>query len=107
MGRDESKHSSKHKRSHDVSGAHEHRRKKRHKDREDEGSSSKRKKEKRSKGETRIVDDDVIDDDMWVEKNVDLEGEIVSRLHAFQSSPSIHPSLLCSLWPRISPQQKA
>ena len=89
MGRDESKHSSKHKRSHDLGGDHEHRHKKRHKDRGDEGSSSKRKKEKRHRGETRIVDDDVNDEDMWVEKNIDLEGEIVSCFHQSNSKSQL------------------
>lgn len=77
MGRDDTKHSSKLKRSHDVSGDHEHKRKKRHKDHGEEGSSKKR-KEKRPKGETRIHDEDVNDDDMWEEKNIDMEGERVS-----------------------------
>lgn len=71
MGRDETKSSSsKHKRSHD--NEHDEKRKKRHKTRE-HGS----KREKKAKG-GRIVDDDVADDDMWEEKNIDMDGERVS-----------------------------
>jgi hypothetical protein len=78
MGHDERKHLSK-KRAHDVTAEQEHRRKKRHRDREEEasGSSKSKRKEKKSSGSTRIVDEDVNDDDMWEEKNIDLEGEIV------------------------------
>lgn len=71
MGRDETKaSSSKHKRAHDSE--HDEKRKKRHRTRE-HGS----KREKRAKG-GRIVDDDVADDDMWEEKNIDVDGERVS-----------------------------
>ena len=62
---------SKHKRSHDK-GDREHK-KKRHKSDKD-GSKHK------SKGDhkTRIVDDDPNDEDMWEEKNIDMDGEKVS-----------------------------
>ena len=86
MGKDDSNHSS--KRRHDVTADQEHRRKKRHKERDEEGSSrrkeKKERKEKKASGSTRIVDDDVNGDDMWVEKNIDLEGEIVSTISWFE-----------------------
>ena len=84
MGRDDGKHSSK-KRSHEASADKEHRHKKRHRDRDDEASGSsksKRKEKKSSSGSTRIVDED-INDDMWEEKNIDMDGEIVRSVHLF------------------------
>ena len=70
MDVDTSSHTSKHKRSREK-GDREHK-KKRH--RSDKDSSSKHKHHK----STRIVDDDVNDEDMWEEKNIDMEGERVS-----------------------------
>lgn len=106
MGRDETKHYSKHKRSHDTTDDHEHRNKKRHKDREDGSSSNKRKKEKRSKEEARIVDEDMNGEDMWVEKNIDLEGEIVSCSRVLRVLYPFTQSLYGSLSQRTYPQQK-
>lgn len=94
MGRDETKSSSKHKRSHDVSTDQEHRRKKRHKERDEASGSSKKRKEKKAGGSTRIVDEDVVDDDMWEEKNIDLDGEIVRTL------PRVRPNGFTNVFPQ-------
>ncbi|RDB18086.1 CWF19-like protein 2 [Hypsizygus marmoreus] len=44
---------------------------------EDEGRKRKHRKKGTSDGSVQIVDDDPNDDDMWVEKNIDMEGERV------------------------------
>lgn len=64
-------HTSKHKRSRDK-GEREHKKKRQKSDKD--GSS----KHKKGRHETRIVDDDVNDEDMWMEKNIDMDGEKVS-----------------------------
>ena len=69
MDVDEKHSSSKHKRSRDK-GDRDHK-KKRH--RSDKESSS---KHRGKHGATRIVDDDP-DEDMWEEKNIDMEGDQV------------------------------
>ena len=69
MDVDDRTHTSKHKRSRDK-GDRDHK-KKRHKSDKD---SSKRKSKDAHK--TRIVDDDA-DEDMWMEKNIDMDGETV------------------------------
>ncbi|KZT28863.1 hypothetical protein NEOLEDRAFT_1129124 [Neolentinus lepideus HHB14362 ss-1] len=68
MGDGEQVHT-KHKRSHDK----EHKSKKRHRDEDDLERKKSKRKEKGSK--MKIVDEDVDDDDMWMEKNIDMEGE--------------------------------
>lgn len=63
---------SKHKRSHDKDP--ERKSKKRHKhDHDGEGSSHKRKR----KDKVNVLDEDMDGDDMWVEKNIDMDGERV------------------------------
>ncbi len=74
MGHDD--HISKHKRSQDK-GDREHR-KKRHKSDKD-GHNSKRKKDDVNRAH--IVDEDVSGDDMWIEKNIDMDGERVSSCY--------------------------
>ncbi|KAJ3491121.1 hypothetical protein NLI96_g954 [Meripilus lineatus] len=69
MGR-EDKHSTKHKRHHDHD---ERKSKKRHKSSKSESTKSSRHKE--PSGSIRVVDDDPNEDDMWEEKNVDMDGE--------------------------------
>jgi hypothetical protein len=59
----------------------EHKRK--HKHESDTASSSKKskkehKKKRKDESKTRIVDDDPNDEDLWVEKNIDMDGERVS-----------------------------
>lgn len=71
MGR-EDKHSTKHKRHHDHD---ERKSKKRHKSSKSESTKSSRHKE--PSGSIRVVDDDPNEDDMWEEKNVDMDGEKV------------------------------
>lgn len=81
------KHSSKHKRSSDRDRDKEHKSKKRHKHRDDEGRTER--KRKRDGEGLRVVDDDPNDEDMWVEKNIDNDGErvrIVSYYRAYMSS---------------------
>lgn len=75
MGDDDTK--SKHRSRHDRDDR-EHKSKRRHKS-DKEGSSRKRSR-KDDAEHLHIVDDDVNDDDMWVEKNIDMEGEVVRGL---------------------------
>lgn len=44
---------------------------------DDEGRKHKHRRKGSGSG-LRVVDDDVNDDDMWVEKNIDMDGERVS-----------------------------
>lgn len=75
MGRHgEEKRSSKHKHSRDKLD-HEHKSKRKH--RSDKDESSKRRRHSKDEDNVRIADDDP-DDDMWVEKNIDMDGENVS-----------------------------
>ncbi|KAL0954774.1 hypothetical protein HGRIS_003724 [Hohenbuehelia grisea] len=64
---------------HSESDRHSKKRHKHHRDSEDGSRKHKRKKHsKESKDDhLNIVDDDVDDDDMWVEKNIDMDGERV------------------------------
>ncbi|PSS06844.1 hypothetical protein PHLCEN_2v3563 [Hermanssonia centrifuga] len=98
MGHDD--HISKHKRSQDK-GDREHR-KKRHKSDKD-GHNSKRKKDDVNRAH--IVDEDVSGDDMWIEKNIDMDGErplatdiptahslsLTSRATSLPTDPSLPP----------------
>lgn len=74
--------SSKHKRHHDKEKDGDHRSKKRHKYGDDERDSERRSKKRSSKGKDKlnIIDDDP-DEDMWVEKNIDVNGENVRILN--------------------------
>jgi hypothetical protein len=76
MGDDRERHStSKHKRSRDKDRDNEHRTKKKSK------SEHKSHKRKSRTDAVHITDDDANDDDMWVEKNIDNDGERVSTCH--------------------------
>ncbi|EGN98039.1 hypothetical protein SERLA73DRAFT_123438 [Serpula lacrymans var. lacrymans S7.3] len=100
MDRDH-QHSTKHRRSHEKHG--EEKSRKRHKS--EHGSSKKHKRESRKKLE--ITDDDPNDEDMWVEKNIDLDREnllaneipaagsleIISHAAPSKSDPDLPPSL--------------
>ncbi len=70
--------SSKHKRHHEKDRDSEHRTKKKHKHDDDERASERRSKKRSSKGKDKlnIIDDDP-DEDLWVEKNIDMDGENV------------------------------
>ncbi|KAI0657373.1 CwfJ C-terminus 1-domain-containing protein-like protein [Cubamyces menziesii] len=72
MGDDNARHSSKHKSRHDKDDR-EHKSKRRHKS---DKESSRKRSRKVDSDRLHIVDDDVNDDDMWVEKNIDMEGEV-------------------------------
>ena len=78
MAEREHKHSSKprHKRDQDDP---EHKHKRKHKSDKDASSSSRKRTRKDEGANTRIVDDDADDDDMWFEKNIDMDGERVRR----------------------------
>lgn len=78
MGDNEKKHSSKHKRQHESGERDRHKSKKHHKSHHDKDERSKR-RERKDKDAPRIVDDDAGDDDMWIEKNIDVDGEYVSE----------------------------
>ncbi|PCH40153.1 hypothetical protein WOLCODRAFT_136692 [Wolfiporia cocos MD-104 SS10] len=73
MGRDETKHASQHKQKHDKADK-EHKHKRKHKSDKERSSSSKRAR-KGDGDRLHIVDDDVNDEDMWMEKNIDMDGE--------------------------------
>lgn len=68
------KHTSKHKRSHESGEQERSKSKKHHKSRHDETSNH---KERKKQGVPRIVDDDMVDDDMWIENNIDMNGDRV------------------------------
>ena len=65
----------KHKRARDK-GDREHKKKRHRSDKEASSGSSKR-KDRHGHKATRIVDDDVDDEDMWTEMNIDMDGEKV------------------------------
>ncbi|KAL1950615.1 hypothetical protein VTO73DRAFT_5739 [Trametes versicolor] len=69
----DTKRASKHKHRHD-SDDREHKSKRRHRDKADKESSRKRSR-KDDGSHLHIVDDDANDEDMWVEKNIDMDGE--------------------------------
>jgi hypothetical protein len=76
MGDNAKPHSSKYKRSRKDSDRKTRKRYK-HEDRED---SRKPKHKENDHQKLRITDDDPDDEDMWVEKNIDMDGEKVSFL---------------------------
>lgn len=66
---------------HDSKGKHKERKHK-SKKREHHGESDDRRKHKKRKDKeavVRVVDDDLEGEDMWVEKNIDMDGEEVSK----------------------------
>lgn len=71
-------HSSKHKRSHEKDP--DRKSKKRHKHDDEASSSRKHKRKDKERSKLKITNDDPNDDDMWVEKNIDMDGERVSFL---------------------------
>jgi len=79
MGDDDKQSKPKHRRSH-RDDEREHKSKKRHRH-GDVGEKRKHKKprDKSDKG-LEIVDDDPNDEDMWVEKNIDMDGERVCSI---------------------------
>lgn len=100
---DDSKHSSKHKRSGERD---RHKSKKRHKSHRDESGKRRDKKEETS---TTILDVDGNDDDMWVEKNIDMDGERVRMSFVLLCKlMCLRCSLCCpldSIWLWTSPLQ--
>ncbi|KAJ8509116.1 hypothetical protein ONZ45_g8685 [Pleurotus djamor] len=87
-----------------------HSKKRHHKDRDDDGSRKhkKKKRDKESKATAlRVVDDDPDDEEMWVEKNIDMDGEhplatdiptakslkITSTASADDGAPPLPPNL--------------
>ncbi|KAI0648000.1 CwfJ C-terminus 1-domain-containing protein-like protein [Trametes meyenii] len=79
MGDDDAKRSSKHKHRRDKDSEREHKSKRRHKSDKESGSSGSRKRSRTDGKEgthLHIVDDDPNDEDMWVETNIDMEGEL-------------------------------
>ena len=74
MSPDDSKRSSRHKHRHDKDNR-EHKSKRKHKS--DKESSSRKRSRKDTEDHLHVVDDDVNDEDMWVEKNIDMDGEVV------------------------------
>jgi hypothetical protein len=72
------KHSSKSKREKDRDSDKS---KKRHKHRDDDGERHGHKRKRKDEDKLHVVDDD-LNEDMWVEKNIDMDGERV-RLASF------------------------
>ena len=91
MGGDDTKRSSKHKHKHDKD---EHKSKRKHKSEKE----SSRKRSRKDEEHLRIVDDDVADDDMWVEKNIDMDGERVRGFVLRYRGHPVHSDCVCSLW---------
>lgn len=84
MGGDDATRSSKHKHRHDKDDRG-HKSKRRHKSEKDESS---RKRSRKDGGDhLHIVDEDP-DDDMWIEKNIDMDGE---RVRGSTSRATTHP----------------
>lgn len=83
-------HSPKHKRSREKDA--ERTSKKRHKKDEDSRTSKKRKGKVRSDAKLRITDDDLNEEDMWVEKNIDMDG---TRVSAFDTCVYIYSRRAC------------
>lgn len=79
MGGDDFKRPSKHKHRHRDKDEREYKSKRKHKHDKESGSSRKRSR-KDDGDKLHIVDDDTNDEDMWVEKNIDMEGEVVRGL---------------------------
>jgi hypothetical protein len=67
-------HSSKSERSRDKNSERKSRKRRKH---EEDGGKHKHRR-KGSDSKLQIVDDDPNDEDMWVEKNIDMDGEKVS-----------------------------
>jgi hypothetical protein len=70
---------------------HKHKSKKR----EHHGESDDRRKHKKPKEKdavVRVVDDDLDGEDMWVEKNIDRDGEKASNVHVFETALSHSPT---------------
>ena len=76
MGKGETIKSSHHSREKDSERKHKKRRKD---DDNDEGSRKTKHRKKDSGRKLKIVDDDPDDEDMWVEKNIDMDGERVCQ----------------------------
>lgn len=68
-----------HARKHKRKGSHHDHDRKKSKKRHNEDGSSKSSKKGRHKA-VNLVDDDVEDDQMWVEHNIDVDGQHVSTL---------------------------
>jgi len=80
--------------SHDLKDKHKERKHK-SKKREHHGESDDRRKHKKRKEKetvVRVVDDDLDGEDMWVEKNIDRDGEKVSKVHVFEMALSHDPT---------------
>ena len=80
MGKGETVKSSHHSREKDSERKHKKRRKD---DDNDEGSRKTKHRKKDSGRKLKIVDDNPDDEDMWVEKNIDMDGERVSQVPNF------------------------
>ena len=72
-------HTFKHKRSHDKDSDRKSYKRHKHNDYDSEDSSRERKR-KNERDKPHIIDDDPDDEDMWVEKNIDIDGELVGTL---------------------------
>jgi hypothetical protein len=68
----------------DKERKHKSKKRDRHGDADDK---RKHKKRKEKEAVIRVVDDD-LDEDMWVEKNIDMDGEKVREVHIFEISLS-------------------
>jgi hypothetical protein len=84
--------------SHDLKDKHKERKHK-SKKREHHGESDNRRKHKKHKvkdADIRVVDDD-LDGDMWVEKNIDMDGEKVREVYLSKMAWSNgHTEATCS-----------
>jgi hypothetical protein len=85
--------------SHDLKDKHKERKHK-SKKREHHGESDDRRKHKKRKDKgavVRVVDDDLDGEDMWVEKNIDMDGEKARKVYVFEMVLSnVHSEANCS-----------
>jgi hypothetical protein len=69
--------------SHDLKDKRKHKSKKRDHHAESD-DRRKHKKRKDNEAVVRVVDDDLDGQDMWVEKNIDIDGEKARKVHVFE-----------------------
>ena len=83
MGKSDSteKHSSKHKKHRDSDTDRKHKKRRKHDDNDDVDRYRKHKHRKRDKDEGKVnIVDDGDDENLWVEKDMDMDGERVSDI---------------------------
>lgn len=86
MGKGDSseKHSSKHEKHRDKDTDRKHKKRRKHDDNDDSDRHRKHKHRKRDKDESKVnIVDDGEEEKLWVEKDIDMDGERVRNLFGF------------------------